>query len=207
MKLDSNDLNDEQPINPRFAFAKPDANDHMALSDNLSPQLSWHDAPEGTKSFAVVCVDPDVPSVADDVNQEGKSIPTDLARVDFYHWSLIDLPPETTDLATGECSQGVTVGGKQNPPGPAGTRQGLNDYTNFLAGSEMEGQYYGYDGPCPPWNDERLHHYIFTVYALSVAKLDLPDDFSGHDVVQALQDHVLDKASITGSYTLNPNVN
>lgn len=206
MKLHSNDLTDQQAIDSRFAFGKPDANEHMALADNLSPHLSWHDAPAGTQSFAVVCMDPDVPSVADDVNQEGKSIPADLARVDFCHWSLVDLKPNITELATGQCSNGVTVGGKQSPPGPDGSRQGLNDYTGFLAGSEMEGRYHGYDGPCPPWNDERLHRYVFTVYALDVARLDLPDGFSGHDVVNALDGHVLDQASITGTYTLNPAV-
>jgi Raf kinase inhibitor-like YbhB/YbcL family protein len=204
MKLYSNDLIDQQPIDPRFAFGKPDADEHMALSDNLSPHLRWQDAPAGTKSFAVVCMDPDVPSVADDVNQEGRSIPADLARVDFCHWSLVDLDPGITELSTGQCSQGVTVGGKQTPPGPDGSRQGLNDYTSFMAGSEMEGHYHGYDGPCPPWNDERLHHYIFTVYALDVDQLDLPDGFSGHDVVKALDGHVLGQASITGTYTLNP---
>ena len=206
MKLDSNDLIDQQPIHPRFAFGKQDPDEHMALSDNLSPHLAWSRAPAVTRSFAVVCMDPDVPSVADDVNQEGKSIPADLPRVDFCHWSLIDLSPGTTELATGQCSEGVTVGGKQAPPGPDGSRQGLNDYTSFMAGSEMEGQYNGYDGPCPPWNDSVLHHYVFTVYALDVERLELPDGFTGHDVVNAIQGHVLDQASITGTYTLNPAV-
>jgi Raf kinase inhibitor-like YbhB/YbcL family protein len=206
MKLHSNDLIDQQPIDPRFAFGKQDPEEHMALSDNLSPHLAWSDTPAGTRSFAVVCIDPDVPSVADDVNQEGKAIPADLPRVDFCHWSLIDLAPGITELATGQCSEGVTVGGKQAPPGPSGSRQGLNDYTSFMAGSEMEGEYNGYDGPCPPWNDLVLHHYVFTVYALDVERLELPDGFTGHDVVKAIQGHVLDQASITGTYTLNPAV-
>lgn len=206
MKLDSNDLIDQQPIDPRFAFGKPDSREHMALSDNLSPHLRWTDAPADTRSFAIVCMDPDVPSVADDVNQEGKTVPAKLPRVDFCHWSLIDLPPEINELPTARCSEGVTVGGKQSPPGPAGTRQGINDYTNFLAGSEMEGRYQGYDGPCPPWNDELLHHYVFTAYALDVEKLDLPEGFTGHDVVKAMEGHILDQASITGTYTLNPDV-
>jgi Raf kinase inhibitor-like YbhB/YbcL family protein len=206
MEVHSNDLTDGQPIDPRFAFGKPDADQHMTLSDNLSPHLKWTGAPEGTRSFAIVCMDPDVPSVADDVNQEGKTIPADLARVDFCHWALVEVSPDVTELATGDCSQGVTPGGKQTPPGPAGSRQGLNDYTSFMAGSEMEGRYHGYDGPCPPWNDELLHHYIFTVYALDVETLDLPSGFTGHDVVRAIQGHALDQASITGTYTLNPAV-
>ena len=56
--------------------------------------------------------------------------------------------------------------------------RGLNDYTKVTASNDaMKGQYYGYDGPCPPWNDELVHHYHFTVYALSVKSLDLPAGF------------------------------
>jgi Raf kinase inhibitor-like YbhB/YbcL family protein len=207
MQLQSRDLTDGSSIDPRYAFAKPDAESHMALSDNLSPHLAWSGAPDGTRSFAIVCMDPDVPSEADDVNQEGKTLPADMPRVDFCHWAMVDIPTAVTELATGECCEGVTPKGKQNPPGPEGTRQGLNDYTNFLAGDpDMAGHYFGYDGPCPPWNDERLHHYVFTVYALDTEQLDLPESFTGHDVVEAVQGHVLEKASITGSYTLNPAV-
>ena len=74
MQLDSRDITDQQPIPPRFAFARPDPENHMALSDNLSPHLAWAGAPAAAKSFAVVCVDPDVPSQADDVNTEGKTL-------------------------------------------------------------------------------------------------------------------------------------
>jgi len=206
MQLISNDLVDDAPISPRLAFGKPDPEQHMALSDNLSPHLAWQDVPEGTRSFVVLCVDPDVPSVADDVNQEGKTLPADMPRVDFYHWVMIDIPADVTELATGQCSDGVTAGGKQRPVGPAGARQGLNNYTQFMAGTEMEGRYFGYDGPCPPWNDERLHHYHFTVYALDVERLDIDGEFDGPAVVEAMQDHVLGQATISGTYTLNPEV-
>jgi len=205
MKLESKDLRNNTPINPRFAFGKHDHQNHMALSDNLSPHFRWSDAPAGTRSFAIVCMDPDVPSVADDVNQEGKTLSSDMPRVDFCHWAMVDIPTSVTELATGQCSDGVTPKGKQNPPGPEGARQGLNDYTQFMAGDpDMGGKYFGYDGPCPPWNDERMHHYIFTVYALDTDRLDLPEEFTGHDVVEAIEGHVLDKASLKGTYTLNP---
>lgn len=207
MQLQSRDISDGEPIDPRYALGKIDPESHMALSDNLSPHLAWSGAPSGTRSFAIVCMDPDVPSEADDVNQEGKTLPADMPRVDFCHWAMVDVPAEVTELATGACCQGVTPKGKQNPPGPDGTRQGLNDYTNFMAGDpDMAGNYFGYDGPCPPWNDERLHHYVFTVYALDTDKLDLPESFTGHDVVEAVEGHVLDQARITGTYTLNPSV-
>ena len=207
MQLDSRDISHRQPIPPRFAFARPDPENHMALADNVSPHLAWSNVPGEAKSFAVVCVDPDVPSEADDVNTEGKTLPADMPRVDFFHWVMVDLPSDVQVLETAECSDGVTPGGKQNPPGPAAARQGLNNYTQFLAGAEdLEGRYFGYDGPCPPWNDERLHHYHFTVYALDVEKLDLPDEFDGPAVMEAIEGHVLDKAMITGTYTLNPEV-
>lgn len=207
MKLHSNDLDDGQPIDPRFAFGRPDDAAPMALSDNLSPHLAWSDPPAGTRSFAVLCVDPDVPSVGDDVNVEGRTIPVSLDRVDFYHWVLVDVPPAVDVLETGACGRGVTPRGKSQPPGPAGSRQGLNDYTGFMAGNpDMAGPYFGYDGPCPPWNDERLHHYHFTVYALDVERLELPDPFDGRHAVDAMRGHVLGQASIMGTYTLNPDV-
>ena len=207
MQLESRDIQEGRPIPERFAFGKPDPDDHMALSDNVSPHLAWSDVPDGTRSFAVLCVDPDVPSEADDVNTEGKTLPEDMPRVDFHHWVMIDVAPDVRELETGECSDGVTPGGKQNPPGPAGARQGLNNYTQFMEGDDdLEGRYFGYDGPCPPWNDERLHRYRFTVYALDVERLDVEEPFDGPMVEEAMRGHVLDEASITGTYTLNPEV-
>ena len=207
MKLSSIDLTDQCPIDPRFAFGKLADDAPMALSDNVSPHLIWENAPPRTRSFAILCMDPDVPSEADDVNQEGRVLPADMPRADFCHWVMTDIPPDVTELQTGQCSDGVTPGGKKNPPGPAGARQGLNDYTGFLAGdADMAGQYFGYDGPCPPWNDERVHRYIFTVYALDVEHLELADDFTASDALKIMQGHVLAEASLTGTYTLNPSV-
>jgi len=206
MKLSSEDIQDGQAIDARFAFGKPHTSEHMALSNNLNPQLSWTDMPEGTRSLVLLCIDPDVPSVADNVNQDNVFIDVDLPRVDFYHWVMVDIATSITHIAQGVCSSEVTSGGKQKPAGPSGTRQGLNDYTSFMAGSPMQGQYFGYDGPCPPWNDKRLHHYQFTIYALDIDQLDLPEVFDGRDVSQAIQGHLLGQASITGKYTLNPQV-
>lgn len=204
MLLTSQDLKDGDNIDPRFAFGRLHETDPMQLSDNLNPQLCWASAPEGTRSFAIICVDPDVPTDASDVNQAGKWLSMDLPRGDFFHWVMVDVPVSVQNIDTGSCSAGVIVGGKPSPAGPAGSRQGLNDYTLFMAGSEMAGHYFGYDGPCPPWNDERLHHYSFTVFALAVESLELADIFDGRDALKAMQGQVLDEASITGSYTLNP---
>jgi phosphatidylethanolamine-binding protein (PEBP) family uncharacterized protein len=70
----------------------------------------------------------------------------------------------------------------------------------------MEGQYYGYDGPAPPWNDALLHHYTFTIYALDVPHLKVQGDLNGENILRALSGHVLGKANLTGTYSLNPHV-
>ena len=48
----------------------------------------------------------------------------------------------------------------------------------FAANDAMKGKYFGYNGPCPPWNDDTVHHYHFFVYALSVKSLGLPADLT-----------------------------
>ncbi len=178
---------------------------HVKLSSNRNPQLAWSGAPAGTRSFAIICHDPDVPSKPDDVNQDGREIPSTLPRVEFFHWTLIDVPASVSRIEAGSYSHAVTPRGKSGPATAHGTRQGINDYTGWFAGDhDMEGDYYGYDGPCPPWNDSILHHYTFTVYALDIDKLPLQGRFGGPEVRKAIQGHVLAQASITGTYTLNP---
>ena len=85
MKLISESFTDQGSIPERNAFAKPDAQSHVALAGNANPHLAWSDAPAGTQSFVVICHDPDVPSKPDDVNQEGREIPETLPRVEFFH--------------------------------------------------------------------------------------------------------------------------
>jgi Raf kinase inhibitor-like YbhB/YbcL family protein len=136
-----------------------------------------------TQSFAIICHDPDVPSQGDDVNQEDRSVPASLPRVDFFHWVLIDLPASLDEIKEGEFSSDVTPRGKPGPHAPHGARQGINDYTSWFAGdNDMRGDYYGYDGPCPPWNDEIVHRYVFTVFALDVAKLDGEGKLNGEQL-------------------------
>lgn len=187
------------------AFCVPDPLSRLALSANRNPTLEWSDPPPGTRSFALTCIDHDVPSVGDDVNQEGRVVPADLPRVDFVHWLLADLPADRRRIAEGEFSDGVTPGGKQGSRSQP--HEGVNDYTGWFAGDpEMEGVYRGYDGPCPPWNDTIVHHYEFTLYAVDVASLDLRDDYDLADLRRALDGHVLASASLTGTYSLNPDV-
>jgi len=127
--------------------------------------------------------------------------------VDFYHWVLVDLDPASGPIRAGEFSDGVTARGKKGPEGPRGTRQGINDFTAwFAADKDMQGSYFGYDGPAPPWNDELLHHYTFTLYALDLATCVVSGTFGGADVLAAIRGHVLGQASVTGTYSLNPTV-
>ncbi len=171
---------DGAAIPGRFAFCVPAAEGHATMGENRSPPLAWSGAPAGTASFAVVCHDADVPSV------------------------LVDIPASASGLAEGADSDGVTAGGKAPGPSAQGLR-GINDFTDWFAGDEaMQGDYGGYDGPCPPWNDEILHHDHFTVYALAVASLGLGERFGAPEALAAMAGHVLAQGACVGTYTLNP---
>lgn len=206
MRLSSESFYPLQAIPGEFAFAVIAEPGPITLSQNRNPHLAWRDAPEATRSFALIVHDPDVPSVGTDVNQAGKTVAASLPRVDFTHWLLANIPATVNEIKAGAFSDGVTAKGKADN-GKFGSQQGLNDYTGWFAGdADMAGNYLGYDGPCPPWNDERMHHYVFTVYALDVDALDLPEKFTRQDLLAAMQGHVLSEASLTGRYTLNPAV-
>ena len=205
MKLVTTAFADGGFIPAEFAFGRIDAASHVALSQNRNPDFAWTDVPAATRSFALLCVDPDVPSRGDDVNQEGREVPASLARVDFFHWVLVDLPAQRRSIARGEFADGVTPHGKPGPAAPGGARQGINDYTGWFAGdAAMAGNYFGFDGPCPPWNDTRMHHYRCTLYALDIGSLPLHGTFGGADALKAIAGHVLAEAAVTGRYTLNP---
>ena len=186
----------------------PSTGARATFSDNLNPHLEWTEVPAGTQSFALICHDFDVPSRGDDVNQADREVPADLPRVDFFHWVMVDLPPTLTEINEGQFSRGFTARGK---PGPAvgvssvpGARHGLNDYTGWFAGNaEMAGNYFGYDGPFPPFNDSLIHHYVFTLYALKVARVGLGGTFNGAEARRAIRDHVLAEVTHSGTYTLN----
>lgn len=204
MKLTSTSFSDGQTIPGEFSFCTPDPAHHVCLGKNINPHLAWSEAPADTKSFVIICHDPDVPSQGDDVNQEGRTVPAALPRVDFFHWVLIDLPVTVNTIGEGEFSRSVTPRGKAGVQAAQGTRQGINNYTDWFANDhDMSGDYYGYDGPCPPWNDEIIHRYIFTVFALDIEKLPVDGKFGGPEVRSAMQGHILAEARLTGTYTLN----
>ena len=185
MKLWSDSWTNGDRIPERYAAGKPDG---MG----------------GAKSLVLICHDFDVPSRGDDVNQPGREVPADLERVDFFHWVLIDLPPAPAAMAEGEFSRGFVARGKPGPQTRDGARHGLNDYTGWFAGKpEMAGQYFGYDGPFPPFNDSLVHHYVFTLYAVAVPRLPIEGVFTGNQVREKLAGRVLGEATVSGTYTLN----
>lgn len=205
MNIRSDSFSHRSAIPAEFAFGRVgDAEEPIALSSNRNPHLAWDEVPAGTVSFALVCVDPDAPSRPDDVNRKDRTVPADLPRAEFVHWVMVDLPGTLREIAAGSWSDGVRARGKPASLGPGGARQGLNDYTGWFVGDAgMEGRYHGYDGPCPPFNDSIVHRYFFRLFALDVARLELPESFTAAQVLAAIQGHVLDEAVIYGVYSLN----
>ena len=205
MQLSSLSFIHEGAMPDSCAFGKPSASERVAFSDNRNPHLRWHDVPPNTQSYALLCVDSDVPSRPDDLFRTDREVAADLLRTTFTHWVMVDIPPTVHEIAEGACAQGVVVGGRRKPQGPAGCRQGLNDYTAWFARDErMRGDYCGYDGPCPPWNDALVHRYHFRLFALRTPRLNVPDRFTAADALRAMQGHCLAETSIYATYTLNP---
>lgn len=197
LTLTSTSLQSGKPIAEKYAYCTPDGKGQTKNGGNISPQLSWQGAPEGTKSYVLIVVDPDVPTDFTNANKGGKTLAADMPRQNFYHWILTDIPASITSLAEGQDSAKFLEGGK-----PVGkTAYGINaanDYSKFY-----KGPYGGYDGPCPPWNDMRLHHYHFIVYALDVETLGLSAP-TGKQVEEAMANHILAKGELVGTYTNNP---
>ncbi len=207
MRIASRSFRHNGRIPGRCAFAVKDPTGHVRLADNRNPQLRWSGAPAGTRSFVLTCIDADAPTRPDDVNQAGREVPADLPRAAFVHWLMVDIPATVTEIAEGACSQGVTARGKSAPAGPAGAHQGLNDYTGWFQGdTAMNGRYLGYDGPCPPWNDARVHRYTFEVLATDLERCPVGEAFTLAELRTALDGHVLARAALSGRYSLNPRI-
>ena len=204
MRIHSDSFDPRGAIPPEFALGVRDG-DSVGFGRNRNPHLRWDEVPAGTRSFALLCIDTDAPTVPEMAGKAGVEIPYDQPRTEFCHWAMVDLPADLREIEAGSCSDGVTANGKRNPGGPAGSRQGLNDYTGWFAGDDaLAGDWLGYDGPFPPPNDLREHRYFFRLFALDVERLDVPVRFTAADVLRAIHGHVLAVALVQGCYSLHP---
>jgi hypothetical protein len=95
----SSDIAPGKPVSQKFMY-----NAYGCTGDNISPALSWKDAPAETKSFAVLAHDPDARSGAG-----------------FWHWLVFNIPASTTSLPQGAGASG----GTSLPPGAV---QAENDF-------------------------------------------------------------------------------
>lgn len=185
---------DGGPMPERFANCVATGSAKSSPGENISPAISWENGPEGTKSYAIIMVDRDVPASFADANQDDKVIKTEAERQNFYHWMLINIPTNVTSLPEGA--------GKNKNYG----RMLINDYLKF-SGLKKNPQnikkFSGYDGPCPPFNDERVHYYHFKVYALS-DRFVSGDNYTGDDITLKITPYILAYGEVIGSYTLNP---
>lgn len=98
----------------------------------------------------------------------------------WWHWVMYDIPASVNRLPTGAGDPG-----KEWMPGVV---HGTTDF----------GQR-GYGGPCPPQGDP-AHHYVFTVHALDVEKLDVPDGATAAAIGFNINAHRLGMATLTGVY-------
>ena len=78
---------------------------HTCEGDDLSPALTWSDAPAGTKSFALIIDDPDAPDPR-------------APKMTWVHWVLYDVPAATSTMPEGATAASL----------PAGAREGINDW-------------------------------------------------------------------------------
>ncbi len=127
--------------------------------DNVSPYLAWKGIPAEAKSLAIVMDDPDAPGGT------------------FTHWTIFDIPIETTELV-----EGYTPSGN--------VKEGVTSFGTT-----------GYSGPCPPSGP--AHRYIFKLFALDTETLGLSSGASITDVESALESRLLPGFPIeyTGYYS------
>jgi Raf kinase inhibitor-like YbhB/YbcL family protein len=156
--LESDDIVDGERL--------PDAFAHSSLGgEDQSPHLRWSGFPSGTKGFVVTCYDPDAPTMSG-----------------FWHWALVNLPPETTELPRG-------FGSRKDLP--AGIFHVRND-----AGTKA------YAGPFPPKGD-RVHRYVFAVHAIDVDRLDVDDSVSPAVVGFNVTFHSLARGVLRATYRVD----
>ena len=205
MKVESTSWQEGREIPERYAFGVPDGNGKAKPEGgNVSPHVRWSDVPDGTRSFVVTVVDHDVPAEMERMNTEDDTIEESAPRQPLAHWLVADVPADVHEIPEGSSSDGIEPGGKPVGPTRFGGVTGANGYTQFFEGDEeMEGTYGGYDGPFPPWNDEKPHGYHLRVRALDVESLGLEREFGLEELERAVDGHVLADAEVVAVYSLN----
>jgi hypothetical protein len=98
----------------------------------------------------------------------------------WWHWVVYNIPANTAALPAG-------AGDPKRSLMPKGAVQGRTDYGSV-----------GYGGPCPPPGSP--HHYNFTLYALKVPKLEVPEGASAALIAFNVRAHALAEAQLTGLY-------
>lgn len=139
--------------------------------NRVSPPLAWSGVPDGTRSFALSVTDPDLP--------EEFNFPRS-----FAHWMVHDIPADVRALAEGASGTARM---------PAGARELSSDFVTF----KIPGFGRGYGGPWPP---DRAHRYVFTLYALKVAALDLAEDADLPAFSAVVLPATIDTASLVAIY-------
>ena len=157
--LTSPDVKAGAMMDKKFEF-----NSFGCSGENKSPALKWTGAPKDTKSFAVTMYDPDAPTGSG-----------------WWHWSVVNIPAATTELAA---NAGAAGGANL----PKGAMQMKSDFGSAAWG-----------GACPPQGD-KPHRYVFTVFALNTDKLDIPADASPALAGFMVNANSLGKASFTAKY-------
>lgn len=153
-----------------FAHGSKIPMEYTADGQDRSPPLSWSGAPEGTKSFALICEDPDAPS------------PRRPAPNPWVHWVIYNIPANRTELPAG-------LPRDLDLPSVGGARQGKNSWPSGNI---------GYRGPAPP-PGSGPHRYFFRLYALDTT-LQLPAGATKDQLLKALQGHIIDQAEWMGIY-------
>src|SRR5437868_3427166 len=80
-------IEDGKPVADKFARCIPDGKgQYKEAGGDISPAISWSGAPSGTKSYAVIVLDKDVPASFESANKPGQTLAADFPRQNFYHW-------------------------------------------------------------------------------------------------------------------------
>ena len=94
MRIYSDSFENGKPIPAEFAMGRPNG-----FGGNRNPHLAWEGIPEGTRSFALLCIDPDAPTVPETVGRDDLQIPVEQPRGDFVHWAMVDIDAEVRVMA------------------------------------------------------------------------------------------------------------